>query len=76
MRATARSSITGANSQISGSVAVRRAEDAKSLVMAAIRELVDAGQAEWNRTASGEFELRLLTGEVFLLGEMSVTRVA
>jgi hypothetical protein len=54
----------------------RRASDAKSMVMAAIGELVDDGKAKWNRTATGEIELRLLTGEVFLFGEVSVTRVA
>ncbi|TGQ86357.1 hypothetical protein EN851_30385 [Mesorhizobium sp. M8A.F.Ca.ET.208.01.1.1] len=73
MRAMARSPTTGANSQIANGAAVR--EDAKALVMAAIGELVHGGKAEWNRTATGEIELRLLSGEVFLLGEMSVTRV-
>ena len=72
MRAMARSSTTGANSQIT----VSRPEDAKSQVLAAIVELVDAGKAEWSRNANGEVELRLLSGEVFVLGEVSVTRVA
>ncbi|QKC95998.1 hypothetical protein EB231_15725 [Mesorhizobium sp. NZP2298] len=72
MRAMARSSTTGANSQI----AVSRPEDAKSLVLAAIGELVDTGRAEWSRTATGEIELRLSSGEVLVLGEVSVTRVA
>ncbi|TPI32919.1 hypothetical protein FJW08_06965 [Mesorhizobium sp. B3-2-1] len=75
MRAMARSSSTGANSQIANGEAVNR-EDAKALVMAAMGELVEDGQAEWGRTATGEFELRLVTGEVFVLGEVSVTRVA
>ncbi|MGX7873738.1 hypothetical protein ACVDG5_014115 [Mesorhizobium sp. ORM6] len=43
--------------------------------MAAISELVDEGKAEWNHAATGEIELRLSTGEVFVLGEESVTRV-
>ncbi|WP_246696134.1 hypothetical protein [Mesorhizobium sp. SARCC-RB16n] len=71
----ARSSITGANSQIANGAAVNR-EDAKTLVMAAIGTLVEDGKAEWSRTATGEIELRLLSGEVFLLGEVCVTRVA
>lgn len=75
MRAMARSSTTGANSQIANGAAVNR-EDAKTLVMAAMGELVEDGQAEWSRTATGEIELRLMSGEVFVLGEMSVTRVA
>jgi hypothetical protein len=72
MRTMARSSTAGANSQIANNAAV----SAKSQILAAIGELVDAGQAEWSRTASGEIELRLLSGEVFVLGEVSVTRVA
>lgn len=52
-----------------------RAQEAKSQVMAAIGGLVDEGKAEWNHTATGDIELRLLSGEVFVLGEVSVTRV-
>ncbi|ESZ22424.1 hypothetical protein [Mesorhizobium sp. L2C084A000] len=75
MRAMARSPTTDTTSrtQAAGS---RRAEGSKLLVMAAIGEMVDHGRAEWSRTAAGEIELRLLTGEVFLLGEVAVTRVA
>ncbi|RUW63254.1 hypothetical protein [Mesorhizobium sp. M7A.F.Ca.US.008.03.1.1] len=54
----------------------KRALEAKSQVMAAIGELVDDGKAEWNHTATGDIELRLLSGEVFVLGEVTVTRVA
>ncbi len=75
MRAMARSSAAGANIEIATGVAVDRA-DARSLVLAAIGELVDAGNAEWSRSGTGEIELRLLSGEVFVLGEVSVTRVA
>lgn len=72
MRTMARSSTSDANVRS----AVNPAEDTKSLVMAAMGELVDGGKAEWNRTATGEVELRLVSGEVFVLGEVSVTRVA
>ena len=77
MRAMARSpeSSTDATGQTQAAGS-RRAPDAKSLVMATVGALVDDGKAEWNRTATGEIELRLLTGEVFLLGEVSITRVA
>jgi hypothetical protein len=44
--------------------------------MTAIGQMVDDGKAEWSRTATGDIELRLLTGEVFVLGELAVTRVA
>jgi hypothetical protein len=76
MRAVAGSrDSTGGNSQPRDDAAARRRAHAKSQVMAAIGELVDDGKAEWDRTASGEIELRLLTGEVFLLGEVSVFRL-
>jgi hypothetical protein len=75
MRTMARSSTAGANVQNANGAAIDL-EDAKSMVMAAIGELVDDGRAEWSRTATGEIKLRLVSGEVFLLGEVSVTRVA
>ncbi|ESY90754.1 hypothetical protein ACVWWD_005272 [Mesorhizobium sp. URHB0026] len=75
MRAMARSSTAGANGQVANGAAVSL-EDAKALVLAAIGELVEDGKAEWRRMATGEFELRLISGEVFLLGEIGVTRVA
>lgn len=46
------------------------------MVMAAIGELVGGGHAEWSRSGTGEIELRLVSGEVFVLGEVSVMRVA
>lgn len=75
MRAMASSSAAGANSRISAGAAVSR-EDAKSQVLAAIGELVDAGKAELRHGPKGETELRLPSGEVFVLGEVAVTRVA
>ena len=52
------------------------ADPAKALVMASIGELVSRGHAEWRTLLSGDVELRLATGEVFLLGDRSVTRTA
>jgi hypothetical protein len=72
MRAMARSSAAGANIEIANGAAI----DAKSQILSAVGRLVADGKAEWSRTASGEIELRLLSGEVFLLGEVFVTRVA
>jgi hypothetical protein len=72
MRTMARPSAAGANIEIANGAAI----DAKTQVLAAIGELVDDGKAVVSRTASGEVELRLLSGEVFVLGEVSVTRVA
>ena len=66
-----------ANSQTRNGAAIGPATgQAKSLVMTAIGQMVEDGKAEWSRTATGETELRLLTGEVFLLGEISITRIA
>ncbi|RUV33941.1 hypothetical protein EOB49_28095 [Mesorhizobium sp. M7A.F.Ca.MR.148.00.0.0] len=76
MRAMARSHDSVTNRTARTAAAGKRAEKAKSQVMAAIGGLVDEGRAEWNHTATGEIELRLLSGEVFVLGEVSVTRVA
>lgn len=54
----------------------RAADPAKALVMAAISELVSRGHAQWRILQSGDVELRLASGEVFLLGGQSVTRTA
>lgn len=75
MRAMARSPTTDTKTRKVAAASLRT-QDAKSLVMTAVGQMVDNGKAEWNLTATGDIELRLLTGEVFLLGEMSVTRVA
>jgi hypothetical protein len=48
----------------------------KAIVMAEITRLVDDGDAVLAPLESGRLELRLATGEVFHLGEGSVTRVA
>ncbi|RUX75225.1 hypothetical protein EN904_14175 [Mesorhizobium sp. M7A.F.Ca.CA.001.07.2.1] len=72
MRAMARSHDSVTNRTARTTAAGNRA---KSHVMAAIGGLVDEGKAEWNHTATGDIELRLLSGEVFVLGEVSVTRV-
>ncbi|ESY70138.1 hypothetical protein NKJ90_10765 [Mesorhizobium sp. M0051] len=72
MRAMASSPDANSRTQAAAS---RRIQEAKSRVMAVIGTLVDDGRAEWSRTATGEIELRLWTGEVFVLGEIFVTRV-
>lgn len=41
--------------------------------MAAIRRLVDDDLAEWDRTDDGETELRLVTGETFIIGNDGIT---
>jgi hypothetical protein len=48
---------------------------AKALVMSHIGQLVRDGDAEWSRLANGDVELRLLSGEIFLLADNSITRI-
>ena len=52
------------------------ADPAKALVIASLSGLVSRGHAQWRSLRNGDVELRLATGEVFLLGDRSVTRTA
>jgi broad specificity phosphatase PhoE len=51
-------------------------DPAKVRVMAHFRELVADGHAEWHTLESGEIELRLQSGEIYLLADTTVTRLA
>jgi hypothetical protein len=51
-------------------------DPAKIRVMAHFRELVKDGHAEWHTRESGEIELRLQSGEIYLLASTTVTRLA
>ena len=48
----------------------------KTLALAAIGRWVAAGRAEWKTLETGEIELRLPSGETFLLAESAITRRA
>ena len=48
----------------------------KPLVMKYIGQLVAAGHAEWEMRENGSVQLRCRTGEIFLLGETMILRVA
>jgi hypothetical protein len=52
------------------------ADVARALIMAEITRLVENGDAVLATFESGRLELRLATGEVFHLGEESVSRIA
>ena len=52
------------------------ADVARALIMAEITRLVENGDAVLVTFESGRLELRLATGEVFHLGEESVSRIA
>ena len=49
---------------------------AKALVMAELARIVEGGCAVIAMLESGTLELRLLTGEIFHLGDKAVTRIA
>jgi hypothetical protein len=49
---------------------------AKALFMTEVARIVAEGRGELARLESGTLELRLATGEIFHLGEQSVTRTA
>jgi hypothetical protein len=49
---------------------------AKALVMAELARIVEEGGAVTATLESGALELRLATGEIYHLGEETVTRIA
>jgi hypothetical protein len=51
------------------------ADPTKALVMSQVGQLVSDGYAEWSRLDNGDVELRFLSGEIFLLGDTSITRL-
>jgi hypothetical protein len=56
-------------------MAVPSADPAKASVMTHIGQLVRDGHAEWTMLGNGDVELRFFSGEVFLLGDATMTRV-
>ena len=53
-----------------------RADPIKAFVIAHFWQLAADGHAEWNPLRDGNVEFRLPSGEAFLLGHTSITRVA
>ena len=51
------------------------ADTAKALVMQHLGQLVTDGLAEWDMLDNGDIELRLNTGETFLLAETVLIRL-
>jgi hypothetical protein len=49
--------------------------EARRLVEAYCQSLVDIGAAQWRINDSGETELHMQGGEVYLFGELGVTRL-
>jgi hypothetical protein len=52
------------------------ADPAKMLVMTYFRQLVTDRYAQWHGLASGDIQLRLHSGETYLLARATITRVA
>ena len=52
------------------------ADPAKALVMTYFRRLVADGYAEWHMLENGDLQLRLHTGETYLLAKTMITRIA
>jgi hypothetical protein len=48
---------------------------AKALFMTEVARIVEKGRGELERLESGTLELRLTTGEIYQLGEQSITRI-
>jgi hypothetical protein len=48
----------------------------KAFVMTYLGEFVARGQAEWDVLENGDIRLRCRTGEMFLLAETTITRIA
>jgi hypothetical protein len=47
----------------------------KAFVLEVIQRVVKEGLAAWNRNADDAVELRLVTGERFILGDTGITQV-
>ena len=48
---------------------------AKAMFMTEVARIVEEGRGELASLESGTLELRLATGEIFQLGEQSITRI-
>jgi len=76
MHGTKRNGKPGGDAATPDPIAQRSTDRAKALVIAGIGRLVDDGHASWHLSDTGDVELRLVTGEVFLLGNTTMTRIA
>lgn len=51
-------------------------DPAKTLVMTYLSQFVNDGYAEWHTRDDGDLELRFVTGEIFLMADTTMTRLA
>lgn len=73
---TKRSGRLGGTVEAPDPIPKRSVDRAKALVIAHIGRLVRDGHASCLLSDNGDVELRLATGEVFLLGSTTMTRIA
>jgi hypothetical protein len=66
----------GTLSSVDDVVARFRDDPAKTLVMMYLSQFVNDGYAEWHARDDGDFELRFVTGEIFLMADATMTRLA
>jgi hypothetical protein len=71
-----REKLRGAEAVANEVVGVIFGDPAKALVMRYVRQLVADGHAEWDLLANGEIEVRFRTGDGFIFGETTITRIA
>jgi hypothetical protein len=61
---------------ISAPIASLAHRDPKAFVMTYFHRLLASGFAEWHMLENGDIRLQLLTGEIYLLAEATVIRIA
>ena len=61
--------------ELCGTASVDPADLAKVEVFAFLSQLAETGQATLSPLATGEIEVRFLSGEAFLLGKTTITRL-
>ena len=66
----------GSEATAGGFATLARDNPDKALVMSHIGQLVADGLAAWTALENGEIEVRLATGEIYLLGEATILRLA
>ncbi len=71
-----RGKLPGTREAVDALVALAQGNADKALVMTYIGQLVADGYAEWTMLDSGEIEVRFTTGEIYLLAETTVLRLA
>jgi hypothetical protein len=71
-----RRNLDGSDATGIGMASPIHADPMKPLVMKYIGRLVAAGHAEWEMRENGSVQLRCRTGEIFLLEEATILRVA